>query len=50
MSNYGPRIPLHWQKNGIEKAIKKNPSYESARSNVAVLNKHRFYIHIKILD
>lgn len=31
--NYGSRMPLHWQQNGMEKAIKKNPSYESARSN-----------------
>lgn len=33
MSYNGPRVPLHWQKGGMEKAIKKNPSYESARDN-----------------
>ena len=35
MSNYGPRVPLHWQNNDLSKAAKKheNPSYESARDN-----------------
>ena len=35
MSNYGPRVPLHWQNNDMAKAATKhkNPSYESARDN-----------------
>lgn len=35
MSNYGPRVPLHWQNTDITKADSKykNPSYESARPN-----------------
>jgi hypothetical protein len=33
MSNYGPRKPLHWQENGLSKAVPKNESYESFRQN-----------------
>lgn len=33
MSYNGPRVPLNMQKGGLEKAVKKNPSYESARDN-----------------
>jgi hypothetical protein len=33
MSYNGPRVPLNMQQGGLEKAVKKNPSYESARSN-----------------
>ena len=33
MINFGPRVPLHWQQDGMSKAVKKNPSYESARKN-----------------
>lgn len=33
MGYNGPRVPLNMQKGGIEKAVKKNPSYESARDN-----------------
>lgn len=33
MSYNGPRVPLNFQNGGLEKAVKKNPSYESARSN-----------------
>ena len=33
MSYNGPRVPLNMQHGGLEKAVKKNPSYESARDN-----------------
>jgi hypothetical protein len=33
MGYNGPRVPLNMQKGGMEKAVKKNPSYESARAN-----------------
>ncbi|MCF6205370.1 MAG: hypothetical protein L3J47_00555 [Sulfurovum sp.] len=33
MSNHGSRIPVHMQQRMFQKAVKKNPSYESARAN-----------------
>lgn len=33
MSYNGPRVPLNMQQDGVAKGMKKNPSYESARSN-----------------